>query len=123
MPPSERSLVGLDNIKLFTLMASILGRLITTVKENFMRTNLEFSDALKGTPEARFYLCDFHVHSPASMDSLSKMDFEHVSEDKDLLIRELEQTTDPLEYEKKNKGIIPAERYYESLHDRRDDVI
>ena len=88
-----------------------------------MRTNLEFLDALKGTPEARFYLCDFHVHSPASMDSLSKMDFEHVSEDKDLLIRELEQTTDPLEYEKKIQGIIPAERFYESLLDRRDDVI
>ncbi len=39
-----------------------------------MRTNLEFLDALKGTPEARFYLCDFHVHSPASMETLSKME-------------------------------------------------
>ena len=51
-----------------------------------MRTNLDFLDALKGTPEARFYLCDFHVHSPASMENLSKMELMGVLEEGDLLI-------------------------------------
>ncbi len=88
-----------------------------------MRTNLEFSDALKGTPEARFYLCDFHVHSPASMETLSKMELMGVLEEGDLLIEEINQIVDPVEYEKKVQNLVPVENYFGSLLSRRDEMI
>jgi len=33
-----------------------------------MITNAELLKVLKSTPRARFYMCDLHVHSPASFD-------------------------------------------------------
>jgi hypothetical protein len=33
-----------------------------------MTTNAELLEALKKAPKAHFYLCDLHVHSPASSD-------------------------------------------------------
>ena len=88
-----------------------------------MRTNQEFLDALKGTPEARFYLCDFHVHSPVSMETLSKIELLGVLEGDDLLIEEIKQITEPVEYEKKIQILIPVENYFGSLLSRRDEVI
>lgn len=83
-----------------------------------MRTNLEFLDALKGTPEARFYLADFHVHSPASMDTLSKMELVGVLGEEDLLIEEIKQIGDPVDYEKKIQNLVSIENYFGSLLSR-----
>ena len=88
-----------------------------------MRTNLEFLDVLKGTPEARFYLCDFHVHSPASIDNRSKIERMGVLEGEASLIEEVKQTVSPVEYEKKVQNLVPVKNYFGSLRSRRDEII
>lgn len=88
-----------------------------------MRTNLEFLEALKGTPEARFYLCDFHVHSPASTDALSQMILKGYLKEEDMFPEGNKKTEMPLEFEKRVQHLFSVEDYFRLILSRRDEII
>jgi ABC-type lipoprotein export system ATPase subunit len=89
-----------------------------------MKTNDELLKALKGTPRARFYLCDLHVHSPASLDIRDGERFDLLSETEKILLSNIgyNRSKDPLQYEEEILKAFPIEAYYKLLIERRDEV-
>ncbi len=90
-----------------------------------MRTNKEFFKTL-GAERARFFLCDLHVHSPASKDMIEGERFEALSdEEKKRLTLAKDLRGNFLEYETHliEQNIFPIEDYLDLLIRRRDSVL
>ncbi len=89
-----------------------------------MATNAELLKDLKLAPRARFYLCDLHVHSPASSDVSCGERFDFLSQDEKQLLKQIadSNTNEPVQYEKKVLSAFPVARYYELLVEHRDKV-
>lgn len=87
-----------------------------------VRKNDAFAKELKGQRGARFCLCDFHVHSPASYDVVSKKDLnefetEHLKEFIGSSPKNL------IQHQNSVLAALPPAEYLEHLTKRRDDVV
>ncbi|MBV1727847.1 MAG: AAA family ATPase, partial [Candidatus Desulforudis sp.] len=86
-------------------------------------TNQEFLKSLE-SPKAQFYLCDFHVHSPASYDirtgkrfaALSSLEREKIEQIPEEMAGQLE------DYEYKALELFPVHLYYDLLLKRRNQL-
>lgn len=89
-----------------------------------MATNKELLKTLKSAPRARFYLCDLHVHSPASLDVRHGDRFDQLSpEEKELLGQATARNANqPIPYEEEILSVFPVSRYYELLVEHRNKV-
>ena len=89
-----------------------------------MVTNSQLLKALKSAPRARFYLCDLHVHSPASSDVRCGDRFDQLSQDERQLLEQVspEIANQPVDYEKEVLSAFPVSYYYELLVKQRDKV-
>lgn len=89
-----------------------------------MNANVELLKELKAAPRARFYLCDLHVHSPASADVRASGMMSSLSSDERSLIESIAkgEAKDPVKYETRILGAFPVARYHELLVARRDGV-
>jgi hypothetical protein len=79
---------------------------------------------LKSAPRARFYLCDLHVHSPASPDVRSGERFGRLSPAERQLLEQVPANTakQPGDYEANVLSAFPVSRYHELLVQHRDKV-
>jgi hypothetical protein len=79
---------------------------------------------LKTAPRARFYLCDLHVHSPASPDVRSGDQFDRLSPGERELLEQVPANIAkrPGDYEASALSAFPVARYHELLVQRRDQV-
>ncbi len=87
-----------------------------------IRTNDELARVLKGQRGARFCLCDFHVHSPASHDVAIRSDLNDI--EKNHLSAFLGAT--PKDFAKHQQEILtafPPSEYLSCLVNRRDEVV
>lgn len=85
-----------------------------------MRTNQEFAKALQA-PRSRFYLCDFHVHSPGSADTRVGERFAALSPDERAWSPELKAVpADLAAYEKTIISRCPVAQFYDQLLAHRD---
>jgi len=89
-----------------------------------MATNADLFKALRGAPRARFYLCDLHVHSPASADVRRGSRFDLLSSEEKERLQEIEESVakNPTAYEKKVQSDFPVSRYLELLVAQRDKI-
>jgi hypothetical protein len=89
-----------------------------------MKSNQEFRKKVQGT-KAKFYLCDFHVHSPASTDLRNGKRFHELSnEEKDLIqLIPDDLQNKPVEYEDKALEVFKVENYYNMLLRRRNAIV
>lgn len=89
-----------------------------------MRTNSDLLKALRGAPRARFYLCDLHVHSPASADVRRGSRFDLLSPEAKERLQKIEESVakKPTAYEKKVQSAFPVSHYYELLVAQRDKI-
>ena len=87
-----------------------------------MTTNKDFVKSLI-LPRARFCLCDFHVHSPASYD-VRGTHFNDLSEEEKDKLSEISVPSidDLVEYQKNVIDKYPAEEFYENIILRRDSL-
>ena len=87
-----------------------------------MPTNADLLKVLKSAGRAQFYLCDLHVHSPASPDVRCGDRFKQLSEEEQELLAQVPEAAanDPVSYEKEVLSAFPVSRYYELLIERRD---
>ena len=90
-----------------------------------MATNAELLKDLKLAPRARFYLCDLHVHSPASSDVRCGERFDLLSREEKQLLEQVAAgvASQPVVYEEKVLSAFPVSRYHELLVEHRDRVI
>lgn len=86
-------------------------------------SNKDFRKSIKGT-RARFYLCDFHVHSPGSADIRVGERFDSLSEIEKRNIAEipLSLMDKPVAYEEEAIKKFSIEQYYSLLLNRRNTV-
>jgi hypothetical protein len=89
-----------------------------------MTANGDLVKLLKGTPRARFYLCDLHVHSPASADIRSAYRFSGHSDGEQRLLGQVDEkiARDPIDYEQQVLKEFPPSTYHQMLVERRDMV-
>jgi ABC-type lipoprotein export system ATPase subunit len=89
-----------------------------------MATNADLLKTIKKAPRAHFYLCDVHVHSPASLDVSIGERFSALSEKEKEYLQEVTTTNHggPVDYEAKVLSTFPVERYYDLLVKRRNTV-
>lgn len=89
-----------------------------------MSTNREFMDKLSGSPMARFYLCDLHIHSPASADIRVGDRFEALSHEEKTSLEKVDQSLvgRPKEYENEAFAKFPIDKFFDMLVSRRDQV-
>ena len=89
-----------------------------------MQTNSDLFKALRGAPRARFYLCDLHVHSPASADVRQGSRFGLLSKEEKELVEKIEKSASkkPAIYEEKALSVFPVSRYYDLLVAQRDEI-
>jgi len=89
-----------------------------------MATNADLLKALRSTPRARFYLCDFHVHSPASADMRRGARFDHLSGEEKCLLEKIDEgvAKTPVAYEERVSSTFPVSRYHELLVEHRDKI-
>lgn len=82
-------------------MPGTIGDLPSTLRELHMATNAELLKDLKLAPRARFYLCDLHVHSPASSDVSCGERFDFLSQDEKQLLEQIadSNTNEPVQYD------------------------
>jgi DNA repair ATPase RecN len=85
--------------------------------------NSEFRKKIRA-PKANYYLCDFHVHSPASSDIRTGKRFNALSAEEQALISEIPSnlTSKPVEYEREALKCFPVERYYQLLLARKTSL-
>lgn len=87
-----------------------------------IRTNKELSDQLRGKRSAQFMLCDFHVHSPASYDVVTRPELNAIEKAK--LGAFL--GTEPKNWADHQTSVISAfqpSEYLSHLIQRRDEVV
>ncbi len=89
-----------------------------------MANNSELLKTLRSTPRARFYLCDLHVHSPASSDVRCGDRLGLLSEEERRLLEQVPANlaSQPMLYEEKVLAAFPVSRYHELLVAQRDNV-
>ena len=89
-----------------------------------MVTNAELLKDLKLAPRARFYLCDLHVHSPASSDVRCGERFDLLPQEEKQLLEQVAVgvANQPVLYEEKVLSVFPVSRYHELLVEHRDRV-
>lgn len=89
-----------------------------------MSLNAELLKSLKWIPRARFFLCDLHVHSPASPDVRYGERFKLLSQGEMQLLEQVPTTltNQPVQYEKKVLSAFPVSRYHELLVKHRDAI-
>ena len=89
-----------------------------------MSANSELHRQLRSS-RARFYLADFHVHSPASADVRSSPRFDDLSSEEQRLLRMVPDAlaNDPSEYERAVMSAFPPPDFLEALSVRRDNVL
>lgn len=82
-----------------------------------MATNAELLKDLKLAPRARFYLCDLHVHSPASSDVRCSERFDLLPLEEKQLLEQVAAgvANQPVLYEEKVLSAFPVSRYHELL--------
>lgn len=86
------------------------------------RTNRDLAKELKGQRGARFCLCDFHVHSPASHDVISNPDLGEI--EKERLGAFIGKP--PKDWAKHQQDVLkayPPTEYLSHLTQQRDDVV
>ena len=87
-----------------------------------MRTNREFLRSLS-TSVARFYLADFHVHSPGSADIRIGDRFDALSGKEKTFLSQLKNLPDDLaKYDAEICSEFPVSDFYDQLLERRDPV-
>lgn len=86
------------------------------------RTNAELAQKLKGQRGARFCLCDFHVHSPASHDVAGRSDLSDF-ERKRLSAVAVVQPKDWFKHQQDVLASYPPSEYLSELVCRRNDVV
>ena len=89
-----------------------------------MATNKELLKTLKSAPRARFYLCDLHVHSPASSEVRLGDRFDQLSSEEQQLLGQAPAriVNQPVSYEEGVLSVFPVSRYYELLVEHRNNV-
>jgi hypothetical protein len=89
-----------------------------------MATNKEFIQRLR-VGKCTFYLADFHVHSPASLDVRTGERFERLSDPIKAALSAISANpaSDPLEYETQVLKYVPPEVFLQELVHQRDKVI
>ncbi len=89
-----------------------------------MTRNADLLKVLKKAPKAHFYLCDLHVHSPASSDVIIGGRFDDLSDVEKSLLQGIASNNqiEPIHYEEKVLSAFPVERYYELLVERRNII-
>lgn len=75
-------------------------------------------------PKAEFYLCDFHVHSPASFDIRNGERLGQLTERERQNVEQVDLAFagDPVRYEQAILQAFPVSDYYNLLTERRDNV-
>lgn len=89
-----------------------------------MKSNQEFRKKVQGT-KAKFYLCDFHVHSPASTDLRNGKRFDELNDEEKDLIKLIPEDlkNKPVEYEDKVLEVFKVDNYYNMLLRRRNAIV
>lgn len=92
-----------------------------------MSTNAEFVKKLRSakTQWARFCLCDFHVHSPASYDVRKSGLYEQLSTAEQEMLKDIaipNESTDLAAHEQAVLTAYPVAEYYSKLVARRNDI-
>lgn len=92
-----------------------------------MSTNNEFVIRLRDakTQWARFCLCDFHVHSPASYDVRKPSRFDKLNSDEQKMLKDISDPNDSTDLAKHEQDVIsayPPEKYYELLVSRKSEI-
>jgi len=89
-----------------------------------MLTNAELFKSLRHTGRANFYLCDLHVHSPASFDVRRGQRFDDLSQAERALLENVPEdaSNDPVSYEQQVLDAFPVSDYYDLLIAHRDTL-
>ena len=89
-----------------------------------MSTNRQFMDKLSGSPMARFFLCDLHIHSPASADIRVGERFGRLSDEEKASLERIDLSliSRPKEYENEALLKFPVDKFFDMLVSRRDQV-
>jgi hypothetical protein len=89
-----------------------------------MGTNLDLHKKLRA-PRARFYLADFHVHSPASADVRLSPHYGQLSESARSILDSVPESlaSNPIEYESAVISAFPPSEFLKELISRRDSVL
>lgn len=74
--------------------------------------------------KARFYLFDFHVHSPASYDVRIGKNFQNLSPEEKIILKDIPEnlSKNPVEYESVILKKFPVEKYYNLLVEHRNNI-
>lgn len=90
-----------------------------------MITNAELLQVLKSAPRARFYVCDLHVHSPASPDVRCGERFKFLSQKEKELIGKVSEGSakQPTYYEDQVLSEFPVSSYLQFLVDQRNKLV
>ena len=90
-----------------------------------MITNAELLKVLKSTPRARFYMCDLHVHSPASFDVRCGERYISLSPKEKELLGQVNESdaSQPLRYEDQVLSAFPISRYFQFLLEHRNKLV
>lgn len=89
-----------------------------------MSTNRELMAKLSGSPMARYFLCDLHIHSPASPDVRIGTRFDALSDEERIYLQRINPSLSgrPKEYENEALSKFPVEKFFDMLMTRRDQV-
>ena len=89
-----------------------------------MTTNADLLKVLKSAPRARFYMCDLHVHSPASSDVRCGGRFSLLSPEEQKLLKQVSENlaSQQSSYEEQVLISFPISRYFDLLVEHRDKV-
>ncbi len=89
-----------------------------------MATNAELLQILKSTPRARFYMCDLHVHSPASPDVRCGERFTLLTQQEKEMLGKVNEgiATQAVLYEKQVLAAFPISHYFQFLVAQRNKL-
>ena len=89
-----------------------------------MTTNADLLKVLKSAPRARFYMCDLHVHSPASSDVRCGERFMLLSQEEKGLLEQVSEGSakQPIPYEEQVLSAFPVSRYFQLLVEHRNKL-
>lgn len=87
-----------------------------------MSNKLELHKKLRA-PRARFYLADFHVHSPASADVQISPHYEHLSYNVQNKLASIPSNINPVNYEDKVIKFFPPEEFLKEIIERRNAIL